>query len=75
MISIKRLLIRSLAMSKLKRIYLLQKHGCGLVLIGRLSKRNVMTYGYSSKLFGFQDQLIDDIMRPLDRAVKTGDLR
>ena len=40
----------------------------------KIVKRNVMTYGYSSKLFGFQDQLIDDIMRPLDRAVKTGDL-
>ena len=40
----------------------------------KIVKRNVMTYGYSSKLFGFQDQLIEDLMRPLDRAVKTGEL-
>ena len=40
----------------------------------KIVKRNVMTYGYSSRTFGFQDQLMEDLMRPLDRAVKSGEV-
>lgn len=38
--------------------------------VGRKTvKRNVMTYCYSSSLYGFTDQLMDDFMNPLKRAV------
>ena len=40
----------------------------------KIVKRNVMTYGYSSRLFGFKNQIMDDLMRQLDRKVKNGDL-
>ena len=36
-------------------------------------KRNVMTYGYSSGQYGFADQLMDDIMRPLADKVLRGE--
>lgn len=38
-------------------------------------KRQVMTFAYSSELFGFRDQIADDIMRPLKRAVLEGRLK
>lgn len=37
-------------------------------------KRNVMTYGYSSKQFGFQEQLIEDLMNPLSDKLLKGEL-
>ena len=37
-------------------------------------KRNCMTYGYSSKKYGFSDQLIDDFMKPLKDKVMRGEL-
>jgi DNA-directed RNA polymerase len=37
-------------------------------------KRNVMTYGYSSKQFGFQEQLIEDLMNPISDKLLKGDL-
>ena len=37
-----------------------------------LVKRNVMTFAYSSEQFGFRQQLMDDLMRPLNEAVFTG---
>ena len=37
-------------------------------------KRNVMTYGYSSAERGFGDQLIEDLMQPLQKAVSYGEL-
>lgn len=39
-----------------------------------LVKRNVMTYSYSSKRSGMQDQLMEDTMRPLALKVLSGDL-
>jgi len=35
-------------------------------------KRNVMTYGYSSVERGFGDQIIEDLMQPLQRDVNYG---
>lgn len=37
-----------------------------------LVKRNVMTFAYSSEQFGFRQQLMDDLMRPLNEAVFMG---
>lgn len=37
-----------------------------------LVKRNVMTFAYSSEQFGFRQQLMDDLMRPINDAVFTG---
>ena len=43
--------------------------------IGRSTvKRNVMTFAYSSEQFGFRQQLMDDLMRPLNEAVFLGKL-
>jgi len=43
--------------------------------VGRSTvKRNVMTYGYSSAERGFGDQLIEDLMQPLQKAVSYGEL-
>jgi DNA-directed RNA polymerase len=39
-----------------------------------LVKRNVMTYSYSSKKYGMQNQLVEDTMRPLQSKVLTGEL-
>lgn len=39
----------------------------------KIVKRNVMTYSYSSKKFGMAQQLIEDLMRPLEFAVLTGE--
>lgn len=39
-----------------------------------LVKRNVMTYSYSSKRSGMQDQLMEDTMRPLALKVLAGDI-
>lgn len=37
------------------------------------SKRSVMCYAYGSKQFGFREQIIEDLMRPLKReCVKSG---
>jgi DNA-directed RNA polymerase len=38
----------------------------------KLVKRNVMTFAYSSNQFGFKDQLIEDVMKPLEFAVLSG---
>ena len=35
-------------------------------------KRNVMTYSYSSKRYGMQNQLLEDLMRPLELDVLAG---
>lgn len=35
-------------------------------------KRNVMTFAYSSEQFGFRQQLMDDLMRPLNEDVFMG---
>jgi DNA-directed RNA polymerase len=41
--------------------------------IGRsVVKRNVMTFAYSSEQFGFRQQLMDDLMRPLNDDVFLG---
>lgn len=37
-------------------------------------KRNVMTYGYSSKQFGFQEQLVEDLMNPISDKMLKGEL-
>lgn len=37
-----------------------------------LVKRNVMTFAYSSAQFGFKQQLLDDMMKPLNDLVLTG---
>lgn len=37
-------------------------------------KRNVMTYGYSSKQYGFFEQIREDLMNPLTDDVLTGKL-
>ena len=39
----------------------------------KLVKRNVMTYSYSSKKFGMAQQLMEDLMRPLEFSVLTGE--
>ncbi len=39
-----------------------------------LVKRNVMTYSYSSKRAGMQDQILEDTMRPLQLQVLSGEL-
>jgi DNA-directed RNA polymerase len=36
-------------------------------------KRQVMTFAYSAKKFGFCDQLVEDLMKPLRRAVLMGE--
>ena len=37
------------------------------------AKRSVMTYSYGSKQYGFREQIIEDVMRPLKRSCqKTG---
>lgn len=37
------------------------------------AKRSVMTYSYGSKQFGFREQVVEDVMRPLSRKCnKTG---
>ena len=35
-------------------------------------KRNVMTYGYSSEKYGFTDQIMEDLMNPLEEEVTAG---
>jgi DNA-directed RNA polymerase len=41
--------------------------------LGRTTvKRNVMTFGYSSKRFGFQQQIMEDLMDPLNIEVLEG---
>lgn len=40
-----------------------------------LVKRNTMTYSYSSKRFGMQQQLMEDLMRPLELRVLSGELK
>lgn len=40
----------------------------------KLTKRNVMTYSYSSPKFGMQTQQSEDTMRPLSDAVLRGEL-
>jgi DNA-directed RNA polymerase len=40
----------------------------------KVVKRNVMTYGYSSGIYGFTDQLMEDLMIPLRNSVRKGDL-
>ena len=37
-------------------------------------KRNVMTYGYSSKQFGFQEQLVEDLMNPISDKLLKGEI-
>lgn len=37
-------------------------------------KRNVMTWAYSSRQFGFTDQLMSDLMEPLSKQVRLGEL-
>jgi len=38
--------------------------------VGRKTvKRNVMTYPYSSNLYGFRDQIVEDFMRPINAQV------
>ena len=37
-------------------------------------KRNVMTYGYSSKQFGFQEQLVEDLMNPISDKMLKGEI-
>jgi DNA-directed RNA polymerase len=39
-----------------------------------LVKRNVMTYSYSSKRAGMQDQILEDTMRPLQLQVLSGEI-
>lgn len=39
-----------------------------------LVKRNVMTYSYSSKRAGMQDQILEDTMRPLQVQVLAGEI-
>jgi DNA-directed RNA polymerase len=39
-----------------------------------LVKRNVMTFAYSSEQFGFRQQLMDDVMRPINDDVFLGRL-
>lgn len=39
-----------------------------------LVKRNVMTYSYSSKRSGMQDQILEDTMRPLQLQVLAGEI-
>ena len=41
----------------------------------KIVKRNVMTYGYSSKTFGFSEQLKEDLMDGLTKDVKIGRLK
>jgi len=38
----------------------------------KLVKRNVMTFGYSSEIYGFKDQILEDTMRPLADDVLAG---
>jgi DNA-directed RNA polymerase len=38
----------------------------------KLVKRNVMTFGYSSEIYGFKDQILEDTMRPLADEVLEG---
>ena len=38
----------------------------------KVVKRNVMTFAYSSEQFGFKQQLIDDLMKPLEDEVLAG---
>ena len=40
----------------------------------KVVKRNVMTYGYSSNVYGFKDQLKEDLMKDLSRKVAYGEL-
>lgn len=42
-----------------------QKFGVGRKTV----KRNVMTYPYSSNLYGFRDQIVEDFMRPINSQV------
>ena len=43
--------------------------------VGRSTvKRNVMTFAYSSQERGFGDQLIEDLMQPLRKAVAYGQI-
>lgn len=39
-----------------------------------LVKRNVMTYSYSSKRAGMQDQILEDTMRPMQLQVLAGEM-
>lgn len=38
----------------------------------KVVKRNVMTFAYASEQFGFRQQLIDDLMKPLEDEVLSG---
>ena len=38
----------------------------------KVVKRNVMTFAYSSEQFGFKQQIIDDLMKPLEDEVLAG---
>lgn len=38
-------------------------------------KRNCMTYGYSSGAFGMADQIVDDLMKPLERERMYGRIK
>jgi DNA-directed RNA polymerase len=40
----------------------------------KVVKRNVMTFAYSSRERGFGDQLIDDLMEPLQKQVTYGEI-
>lgn len=40
----------------------------------KLCKRNTMTFSYSSKRSGMQDQILEDTMRPLSLQVLSGEL-
>lgn len=40
----------------------------------KLCKRNTMTFSYSSKRSGMQDQILEDTMRPLSLLVLSGEL-
>jgi len=35
-------------------------------------KRNTMTFGYSSNKWGFRDQILEDLMRPIETEVRMG---
>ena len=40
----------------------------------KLVKRNVMTFGYSSEVYGFKEQIMEDTMKPLRDDVLSGRL-
>jgi DNA-directed RNA polymerase len=48
-----------------------RRHGIDRTVV----KRNVMTYPYSSKVFGMTQQLREDLMAPLSKNVRSGKLK